>query len=315
MRRRITVGVAVFALAVSATARAQPVYSFQGLMEPVDSVREVTHGRRQMSEGRALYLPPAGVGLVGAPERSEAGGFRVQRGNDPIWDGALKGFAVGAAPLLAVYAYAWKHEGEAPTVKGGPAALAGGGGSVRRDRSADRRRRRPPPLADARFPSCPDGRRRVPVHRVVIRRCIMLLRTVLVIALAAAPAGAQPVDSFREFAELIEIGRAVVVVTSPDGAVITGRLVDISPAFLTVFADGRRIELDEARVLRVRQGWNDPIEQARAPREVCEAALAHGESDRTVAAYTDGANPFDDRAELMQAWADFLLGPSWLPGD
>ena len=89
----------------------------------------------------------------------------------------------------------------------------------------------------------------------------MLLRAVLVIviALAAAPAGAQPADSFREFAELIEVGRSVVVVTSPNGAVITGQLVDISPASLTVFADGRRIELDEARVLRVRQGWNDPI--------------------------------------------------------
>ena len=87
----------------------------------------------------------------------------------------------------------------------------------------------------------------------------MLLRTILVIALAAAPAGAQSAGSFREFAELIEIGRPVVVVTSPEGAVITGQLVDISPASLTVFADGRRIELDEARVRRVRQGWNDPI--------------------------------------------------------
>lgn len=87
----------------------------------------------------------------------------------------------------------------------------------------------------------------------------MLLRAVLVIALAAAPAGAQPVDSFREFVELIEIGRSVVVTMSPDGAVITGELVDISSVSLTVFAGGRRIELDEARVLRVRQGWNDPI--------------------------------------------------------
>ena len=91
----------------------------------------------------------------------------------------------------------------------------------------------------------------------------MLLRTVLaivlVIALAAVPARAQPAGSFREFAELIEVGRRVVVVTSPDGAVITGQLVDISPASLTVFADGCRIEFDEARVLRVRQGWNEPI--------------------------------------------------------
>lgn len=53
------------------------------------------------------------------------------------------------------------------------------------------------------------------------------------------------------------------------------------------------------------------IEKARAPREVCEAALAHQESDRTVAAYTAGADPFDDRKELMQTWADFILPPPW----
>ena len=80
-----------------------------------------------------------------------------------------------------------------------------------------------------------------------------------VLALAViAPAGAQPVGSFRELAELIEIGRSVVVVTSPDGDVITGQLIDISPTSLSVFAGGGRLELDEARVRRVRQRWNDP---------------------------------------------------------
>ena len=116
MRRGTTVGVAVFALAVSATA-GEPVDSFQGLKQPVYSVREVTHGRGQTSEGRALDIPPMAVAMMGVPERSEAARFRVQRGNDPVWDGALKGFAVGAGPFLAVYAYAWKHEGEAPTVR------------------------------------------------------------------------------------------------------------------------------------------------------------------------------------------------------
>ena len=86
----------------------------------------------------------------------------------------------------------------------------------------------------------------------------MPLRVALVIALAAAPAGAQPVDSFRELAELIEIGRSVVVITSQSGDVITGQLVDISPASLGVFAGGRKVELDEARVRRVRQRCNDP---------------------------------------------------------
>ena len=49
------------------------------------------------------------------------------------------------------------------------------------------------------------------------------------------------------------------------------------------------------------------IEVARARREICEPALAHGESDATVAAYTDDANPFPDRVQLMQQWADYVL--------
>ena len=39
------------------------------------------------------------------------------------------------------------------------------------------------------------------------------------------------------------------------------------------------------------------IEVARARREICEPALAHGESDATVGAYTDDADPFADRTE------------------
>ncbi len=72
-------------------------------------------------------------------------------------------------------------------------------------------------------------------------------------------------------------------------------------------ADGRRIVAHGFR--RSFRVWG--IEQARAAREVCEAALAHQESDRTVAAYTAEADPFDDRKELMQTWADFLLSRPW----
>ena len=61
-------------------------------------------------------------------ERGEAGGLRVQRGNDPTWDGALKGFAVGGGTLLTLYTYSWKHEGEAPTVSGGVGGLAAAAG-------------------------------------------------------------------------------------------------------------------------------------------------------------------------------------------
>ena len=72
-------------------------------------------------------------------------------------------------------------------------------------------------------------------------------------------------------------------------------------------AEGRRIVAHGFRAtFRV---W--AIEKTRARREVCEAALAHQESDATVAAYTDGADPFDDRKELMQTWADYLLPRPW----
>ena len=72
-------------------------------------------------------------------------------------------------------------------------------------------------------------------------------------------------------------------------------------------ADGRHIVAHGFR--RTFRVWT--IEKARAPRDVCEVALAHQESDATVAAYTAGADPFDDRQELMQTWADFLLPPPW----
>ena len=57
------------------------------------------------------------------------------------------------------------------------------------------------------------------------------------------------------------------------------------------------------------------IEVARVRREVGEAALAHGESDRTVAAYARDAEPFDDRVALMQKWADYVLPWSGRFGD
>ena len=98
-----------------------------------------------------------------------------------------------------------------------------------------------------------------------MRQGITVGVAVLALALAVSvAAGAQPVDSFEELGGLIEIGRSVVVITSPDRELITGQLVDISPASLSVFAGGRRIELDEARVRRVRQRWNDPTSDGAA---------------------------------------------------
>ena len=46
-------------------------------------------------------------------------------------------------------------------------------------------------------------------------------------------------------------------------------------------------------------------ELSDAPREVCELALAHVNSDRVEAAYRR-TDLFDRRRELMQAWADYL---------
>ena len=57
------------------------------------------------------------------------------------------------------------------------------------------------------------------------------------------------------------------------------------------------------------------IEIAGAVREVCEAALAHGESDVTVKSYTRDADPFVSRTELMQRWADYVLPLSERFGD
>ncbi len=95
------------AFAVPVAAGAQP--SLQELAGPVDLARVVT------------IAPSASLTPMNALAQ---GGFRAQRGNDPVWDGALKGFAVGSGALLALYAYAWKHEGEPPTVTS-PGGLVG----------------------------------------------------------------------------------------------------------------------------------------------------------------------------------------------
>ena len=46
-------------------------------------------------------------------------------------------------------------------------------------------------------------------------------------------------------------------------------------------------------------------ERTDVPREVCELALAHVNSDRVEAAYRR-SDLFDRRRELMQAWSDYL---------
>ena len=46
-------------------------------------------------------------------------------------------------------------------------------------------------------------------------------------------------------------------------------------------------------------------ERTDVPREVCELALAHVNSDRVEAAYRR-SDLFDRRRELMAEWADYL---------
>lgn len=73
-------------------------------------------------------------------------------------------------------------------------------------------------------------------------------------------------------------------------------------SFGLVDEKGRRIVVHGFRsTFRV---W--AAEQARASFSVCEAALAHAQTDQTVAAY-ERTDYFEDRKELMQKWADYVL--------
>ena len=47
-------------------------------------------------------------------------------------------------------------------------------------------------------------------------------------------------------------------------------------------------------------------ERTDVPREVCELALAHVNSDRVEAAYRR-SDLFDRRRELMQSWSHYLM--------
>ena len=48
------------------------------------------------------------------------------------------------------------------------------------------------------------------------------------------------------------------------------------------------------------------VEEAQAPFEVCEAALAHVQTDQTIAAYAR-TDLFELRRRLMQRWADYVV--------
>ena len=78
-----------------------------------------------------------------------------------------------------------------------------------------------------------------------------------------------------------------------------GRLLQ---SFGLVDEKGRRIVVHGFRsTFRV---W--AAEQAKASFSVCEAALAHAQTDQTVAVY-ERTDYFAARKELMQKWADYVL--------
>jgi len=65
----------------------------------------------------------------------------------------------------------------------------------------------------------------------------------------------------------------------------------------------RRMEYDNITVHGFRSTFRDWAgETTSFPREVIEAALAHGIKDKTEAAYAR-SDLFDKRRDLMQAWA------------
>ena len=68
--------------------------------------------------------------------------------------------------------------------------------------------------------------------------------------------------------------------------------------------------LRELRIGAVPHGFRSSFrdwaaERTDVPREVCELALAHVNSDRVEAAYRR-SDLFDRRRELMQSWSDYL---------
>ena len=118
----------VCALAVLPTAAdAQPADSFPGLMGLIE-LREyvtVTYGAGQIVQGRAVAVSPSSLTVLAGDTPLELDAERVlrvrQRWDDPTGDGGLKGFAVGAVPLVVLFLKGMQQEGEQP----GAMSLAG----------------------------------------------------------------------------------------------------------------------------------------------------------------------------------------------
>ena len=87
-------------------------------------------------------------------------------------------------------------------------------------------------------------------------------------------------------------------------------LVFPGPRSLPIAANTVSKLLRETKVAAVPHGFRSSFrdwaaELSDAPREVCELALAHVNSDRVEAAYRR-TDLFEKRRTLMQEWADYL---------
>ena len=77
-------------------------------------------------------------------------------------------------------------------------------------------------------------------------------------AVPAAATGAQPVDTFAELAQRIELGQPVTVTVDHRDHLV-GRALHVTPTTLTIMRAGVPLQLDAASVTRVRQPWADPV--------------------------------------------------------
>ncbi len=119
------------------------------------------------------------------------------------------------------------------------------------------------------------------------------------------PLSAQALEVIERARALSRPGPLVFTVLNRRGAlqpVAPGAVAGLVRALGLLDDQRRRIVLHGFRAtFRV---W--AMEQAQAPFEVCEAALAHAQVDQTVAAYAR-SDLFEARRALMQRWADYAL--------
>ena len=122
------------------------------------------------------------------------------------------------------------------------------------------------------------------------------------------PLSTQALEILRAARALAPTSRYVFPVRRRDGS-----LHFVRPAPVTRLL--RALELvDEQQRPVVMHGFRATFRvwamEAEASFEVCEAALAHVQSDQTVSAYAR-SDLFERRRVLMQRWADYVLPGGW----